>query len=135
VITETAAGKRKECVVYGDDYDTRDGSCVRDYIHVEDLASAHTLAVDYLLSGRNEASYEVFNLGIGEGVTVIEAIEAFEKTSGQKLNYRIGPRRPGDIVSIYSNYEKAKNRLGWEPKYGIEDIMKTAWTWEKNRLY
>lgn len=135
VITETAAGKRDHCVVYGNDYPTRDGSCIRDYIHVEDLASAHTQAVSYLLSGRNEESYEVFNLGIGEGVTVLEAIEAFEKVSGQKLNYTIGPRRPGDIVAIYSNYEKARDRLGWMPKYGIEDIMRSAWAWENNRPF
>jgi UDP-glucose 4-epimerase len=135
VITETAAGKRSECVVFGDDYNTRDGSCVRDYIHVEDLASAHTRAVDYLLSGKNKDSYEVFNLGIGDGVTVLEAITAFEEVSGEKLNYRIGQRRDGDVVSIYSNYEKAKNRLGWEPKYDIKDIMRTAWHWENNRPF
>lgn len=135
VITETASGKRESCTVYGNDYDTRDGSCVRDYIHVEDLASAHTLAVDYLLTGQNKSSYEVFNLGIGDGVTVLEAIKAFEKVSGEKLNYIIGPRRPGDVIAIYSNYEKAKSRLGWSPKYGIDDILKTAWTWEMNRPY
>ena len=135
VITETAAGKRKECVVFGDDYDTRDGSCIRDYIHVEDLARAHTHAVEYLLSEKNQESYEVFNLGIGDGVTVLEAIRAFEEISKQKLNYRIGPRRPGDIISIYSNYDKAKSHLGWEPKYDIKDIMKTAWNWENNRPF
>jgi len=135
VITETAAGKRKECVVFGDDYNTRDGSCIRDYIHVEDLASAHTSAVKYLLENRNNKSYEVFNLGIGDGVTVLEAIKAFEEVSNQKLNYRIGPRRPGDVIAIYSNYDKAKRLLGWEPTHGIKEIMNTAWHWENNRPF
>ncbi len=135
VITETAAGKRKECVVFGNDYDTRDGSCVRDYIHVEDLASAHTCAVDYLLEEKNADSYEVFNLGIGDGVTVLEAIKAFEEVSGIQLNYRIGPRRSGDVIAIYSNYERAKKYLGWKPKFGIKEIMQSAWHWENNRPF
>lgn len=135
VITETAAGKRKKCVVFGDDYDTRDGSCIRDYIHVEDLAAAHTCALDYLLQNKNEDNYEVYNLGIGDGVTVLEAINAFEKVTGKKLNYEIGPRRPGDVIAIYSNYDRANTRLGWQPKYGIEEIMRTAWMWEQNRPY
>lgn len=135
VITETAAGKREKCMVFGDDYDTRDGSCVRDYIHIEDLATAHTKAVDYLIQRNNTSSYEVFNLGIGQGITVLEAIRAFEKISGLKLSYEIGPRRPGDVVAIYSNYTKAHQLLGWTPQYGIEDIMKTAWHWEQHRPY
>ena len=135
VITETAAGKRKECVVFGDDYDTRDGSCVRDYIHIEDLAAAHTCAVQYQLNQKTRDPYAVFNLGIGDGVTVLEAIKAFEEISNQKLNYRIGPRRSGDVIAIYSNYEKAKAVLGWEPKYGIKEIMNTAWQWENNRPF
>ncbi len=133
VITETAAGKRSECMVFGDDYDTRDGSCVRDYIHVLDLADAHTKAVEYLLTGQQEHSYEVFNLGIGEGVTVLEAIKAFEKVSDIKLNFRIGPRRPGDVISIYANNDRAFQRLQWRPRYTIEDIMQTAWLWEQRR--
>ncbi len=135
IITETAAGKREKCMVFGDDYDTRDGSCVRDYIHIQDLAAAHTKAVDYLIAKKNDDKYEVYNLGIGQGVTVIEAIKAFEKVSGKKLNYEIGPRRPGDVIAIYSNYEKAKKRLGWEPEYGIEDIMRSSWEWELHRPY
>lgn len=135
VITETAIGKRDKCVVYGDDYDTRDGSCVRDYIHVEDLANAHTKATEYLLAKKNQSSYEVFNLGIGEGVTVIEAVKAFEKVSGQSLNYELGPRRAGDIVAVYSNYDKAKTLLDWEPKYDIDDIMRSAWKWEQRKSY
>jgi UDP-glucose 4-epimerase len=134
VITETAMGKRDEMHVFGDDYDTRDGSCIRDYIHVMDLARAHTLALDYLVENRQTHNCEVFNLGIGAGVSVLEAIAAFEKTTGQSLNYHIGPRRAGDVVAIYANYDKAAKQLGWQPQYGIDDIMSTAWAWEKKRL-
>jgi UDP-glucose 4-epimerase len=133
VVTETAIGKRGEVVVFGDDYPTRDGSCIRDYIHVMDLARAHTLAMKFVIEGKNTDNYEVFNLGIGEGVTVLEAINAFEKVNKIKLNYRIGPRRPGDVVAIYANNDKAKNLLGWEASRSIEDIMRTAWIWEKKR--
>lgn len=133
VITETAIGRRNKMKVFGNDYPTRDGSNVRDYIHVMDLARAHTLALDYLLKHKNEENLEVYNLGIGEGVTVLEAIQAFEKTTGEKLNYEIGPRRPGDVVAIYSDYQLAAERLGWKPQYGIEDIMRTAWAWEQKR--
>ena len=133
VITETAAGKRPEMTVFGDDYDTRDGSCVRDYIHVMDLANAHTRCLQYLLEGRNASNCEVFNVGIGEGVTVLEAVHAFEKVTGKKLNYRIGERRAGDVVAIYSTIEKARKQLGWKPRRNIEDIMRTAWAWEKVR--
>ncbi|MEZ5059837.1 MAG: UDP-glucose 4-epimerase GalE [Saprospiraceae bacterium] len=133
VITETAIGKRKSMTVFGDDYPTRDGSCIRDYIHVMDLANAHTKALQYLLEKKNESIVETYNLGIGEGATVLEAIHAFEKVSGQKLNYELGARRPGDVIAIYSNYEAAKNNLGWSPKYGMEEIMESAWKWEKER--
>ena len=133
VITETAIGKRKEMIVFGADYNTRDGSCVRDYIHVMDLANAHTLALEYLLEGREQVNLERFNLGIGEGVTVLEAIYAFEKVTGEKLNYRIGDRRPGDVVSIYANLDKAARDLHWQPTRDINDIMSTAWAWEKAR--
>lgn len=135
VITETAAGKRDKCIVFGDDYDTRDGSCIRDYIHVEDLADAHVNSVDYALGSKDSCIYDVYNLGIGNGVSVLEAIKAFEKVSGVSLNYEIGPRRPGDVIAIYSNYEKARTNLGWHPQYNIEEIMKTAWEWEQNRPY
>jgi len=133
VITETAIGLRKEMTVFGDDYPTRDGSCVRDYIHVMDLANAHTKALQYLMEGRNDAACEVFNLGIGEGVTVLEAIRAFEKVAGAALNYRIGPRRPGDVVAVYADKTRAVKRLGWAPGRDIEDIMRTAWDWEQKR--
>ncbi|MEM6965302.1 MAG: UDP-glucose 4-epimerase GalE [Bacteroidota bacterium] len=134
VITETAIGKRKSITVFGNDYDTRDGSCVRDYIHVMDLANAHTKALQYLLKKKsNKNNCEAFNLGIGEGATVLEVIQAFEKVSGIALNYKIGPRRKGDVIAIYSNYKKAKSKLKWKPTRNIEDIMRTAWAWEQKR--
>lgn len=133
VITETAIGKRESFTVFGSDYPTRDGTCIRDYIHVCDLANAHTLALKYVLEGKQTTSVEIFNLGIGEGLTVMEVIQAFEKVSGLKLNYHMGGRRPGDVSAIFANYEKAKQMLGWQPGMGVEDIMKTAWEWEKFR--
>ncbi len=129
IITETAIGKRNKITVFGDDYDTRDGSCIRDYIHVMDLANAHTKSLQFV-ENKELSSAEVFNVGIGEGVSVLEAINAFLKATNQSLNYEIGPRRAGDVIAIYANYEKAKTLLGWQPKYNIEDIMKTAWEWE-----
>ncbi|HQX96774.1 MAG TPA: GDP-mannose 4,6-dehydratase, partial [Chitinophagaceae bacterium] len=105
--------------------------CIRDYIHVCDLANAHTLALKYLEEGRNNSLSEIFNLGSGNGVTVLEAIHAFEKVSGVKLNYETGPRRAGDVEAIYANNDLAKNTLSWKPKYSLEDIMSTAWKWEQ----
>jgi UDP-glucose 4-epimerase len=133
VITETAIGKRKGMTVFGTDYPTRDGSCIRDYIHVVDLSHAHTLALKYIFEGKQEVSAEVFNVGIGNGLTVLEIIASFEKVTGQKLSYELGPRRPGDVMAIYSDYSKAKKELGWQPKYDVNDIMKTAWAWEMVR--
>lgn len=130
VITQTAIGKIPQMTVFGTDYDTRDGSCVRDYIHVMDIANAHTRALQYLMAGKNESKCEVFNLGTGNGVTVLEAIRAFEKVSGQKLNYTTGPRRPGDVIAIYANNEHARTALGWDPQYGIDEMMRTAWEWQ-----
>jgi len=132
VITQTAIGKLPQMQVMGADYPTRDGSCIRDYIHVMDIAHAHTLALQYLMEHRNSSNYEIFNLGTGRGVSVLEAIQAFEKVNGVKLNYTIGPRRPGDVVAIYADNKKAREKLGWEPKYTIEDMMRTAWQWEQN---
>jgi UDP-glucose 4-epimerase len=129
-ITQTAIGKLPKMMVFGDDYPTRDGSCVRDYIHVSDISHAHTLAIKYLQEGKNESGCEVFNLGTGNGVTVLEAIRAFEKVSGVKLNYEVGPRRAGDIVAIYANNDKAKTQLGWDPSRPLEEMMSTAWKWE-----
>ena len=133
VITETAIGKREEMMVYGNDYDTRDGSCVRDYIHIMDLARAHTLAMDYLLGNRNESPYEVYNLGIGEGVTVLEAIHAFENATGEKVNYKIGPRRPGDVPAIYADHQGITSLMNWKPEHDINSIMTSAWQWELKR--
>ncbi len=131
VITQTAIGKRKEMTVFGSDYDTRDGSCVRDYIHVSDIASAHTRALQYIIDDRNKSNCEIFNLGTGNGVTVLELIKAFEKVSGQKLNYKVGPRRPGDVVEVYANNNKAKTLLGWETIHDLDAMMDTAWRWEQ----
>lgn len=130
-ITQTAIGKLPQMTVFGNDYPTRDGSCVRDFIHVCDLAHAHTLAIDYLMEKRNLTRCEVFNLGTGNGVTVLEAINMFEKVSGQKLNYKIGPRRMGDVVATYANNDKAKTLLGWNPEFNLEQMMQTAWEWEQ----
>ena len=130
VITQTAIGKIPKMTVFGTNYDTRDGSCVRDYIHVMDIANAHTKALQYLLEHRNASNCEIFNLGTGNGVTVLEAIKAFEKISGIKLNYTTGPRREGDVIAIYANNSKAKEKLHWSPETGIEDSMRTAWQWE-----
>lgn len=130
-ITQTAIGNLPKLIVHGADYDTRDGSCIRDYIHVSDIAHAHTLAIQYLEQEKNNGLCEVFNLGTGEGVTVLEAIKTFEKVSGIKLNYEIGPRRPGDVVAIYANNDLAKKLLGWHPQFNLDDMLKTAWLWEQ----
>jgi UDP-glucose 4-epimerase len=130
-ITQTAAGKLPKMTVFGDNYPTRDGSCVRDFIHVSDIAHAHTLAIKYLEEGRNTNDIEIFNLGTGNGVTVLEAIKSFEKVSGLKLNYEVGPRRSGDIIAIYANNDKAKKLLGWTSDYSLDEMMATAWKWEQ----
>jgi UDP-glucose 4-epimerase len=129
-ITQTAIGKLPKMKVFGNDYDTRDGSCIRDYIHVCDIAHAHTLAIQYLENAKNEGPCDIFNLGTGLGVTVLEAIQTFEEVSGVKLNYEIAPRRSGDVIAIYANNDKAVTKLGWNIKYGIKEMMKTAWEWE-----
>lgn len=129
-ITQTAIGKLPKMTVHGNDYPTRDGSCVRDYIHVCDIAHAHTLAIKYLEEEKNTSDCEVFNLGTGNGVTVLETIQAFEKVSGVKLNYEIGPRRAGDVVAIYANNDKARTKLGWNPNRPLEEMLQTAWEWE-----
>ncbi|HLO82057.1 MAG TPA: UDP-glucose 4-epimerase GalE [Chitinophagaceae bacterium] len=131
VITQTAIGRIPQMQVFGNDYPTRDGSCIRDFIHICDLAHAHTLALQFLIDQKAENNCEVFNLGTGNGISVLEAINAFEKVSGVKLNYVIGPRRPGDVIAIYANKDKAEKVLGWIPEYSLEDIMRTAWLWEQ----
>src|SRR5699024_4150135 len=102
-----------------------------DYIHVMVIAEAHTRALQYLMEGNNDTGCEIFNLGTGNGVTALEAIKAFEKVSGVKINYETGPRRPGDVEAIYANNEHARKELGWNPQYGIEEMMRTAWEWEQ----
>jgi UDP-glucose 4-epimerase len=129
-ITQTAIGKLPKMLVYGNDYDTRDGSCIRDYIHVCDIAHAHTLAIQYLAEKKNKTNCDVFNLGTGDGVTVLEAIHMFEQVSNVKLNYEIGPRRAGDVIAIYANNDLAVTALGWKIKYSLKDMMQTAWAWE-----
>ena len=130
-ITGTSIGKFKEMTVFGSDYDTRDGTCIRDYIHVMDIANAHTKALQYTLAGENASNCDVFNLGTGNGVTVLELIKAFEKVSGEKLNYVIGDRRPGDVVEVYANNAKARALLDWDIKYNLDQMMDTAWRWEQ----
>ncbi|MCB9045402.1 MAG: UDP-glucose 4-epimerase GalE [Chitinophagales bacterium] len=131
VITQTAIGKRPEMQVFGTDYDTRDGSCVRDYIHVSDIAHAHTKALQYMIEERNTKQCDVFNLGTGNGVTVLELIKAFEKVSGEKLNYKLGPRRAGDVVAVYADNYKAQALLDWDTKFDLDQMMDTAWRWEQ----
>ncbi len=127
-LSKTLNGLQKEFVIHGDDYPTRDGSCLRDYIHVMDIAEAHVLALDYILSIEAGKS-EVFNLGLGEGVSVREAVKAFEQAANKSLNVRIGPRRAGDVIAVYADNQKAKKILNWQPKYTLDDMMQSAWQW------
>lgn len=130
IITQTAVGKNK-LTVFGNDYSTRDGSCIRDYVHVSDIADAHLRALEYLTAQKNTKPVSLFNLGTGKGVSVLEAIQAFETVSGQKLNYAIGARRSGDVEAIYANNELAKTQLNWQLKYNLEDMMRSAWKWQQ----
>lgn len=130
-ITQTAIGKRQQLSVFGSDYPTKDGTCVRDYIHVVDIADAHVVALQRLLDNKNNSNFEVFNLGTGKGSTVLEVIQAFETVSKQKLNYIIVERRAGDVVSAYADTSKANSVLGWTAQYNLEDAMQSAWNWEK----
>lgn len=130
-ITQTAIGLRDELLVYGDDYPTTDGTCIRDYIHVVDLAKAHVAALERLLDKKNSKKVETFNLGTGVGSSVLEVIHAFEKISGKKLNYKIVNRRAGDITSAYANTDKANELLGWKTQLTLEQAMESAWKWEQ----
>ncbi len=130
-ITQTAIGEREVLTVNGNDYDTPDGTNIRDYIHVVDLAKAHLSALDRVLSRKSSEKAEVFNLGTGKGNSVMEVIKSFEKVSNEKLNYRIGPRREGDVVSIFSNTKKANEVLGWKAERDIDNMMLTSWNWQK----
>jgi len=130
-ITQTAAGLRDELTVFGSDYPTRDGTCVRDYLHIVDLARAHVAALAWL-EGDVPPSIEVFNLGMGSGVSVLEAIRAFERVSGVALSYRIGARRPGDAAEVYADASKAERVLGWRARLGVDEAMRDAWRWQQN---
>ena len=130
-ITQTGAGLRKELSVYGNDYPTVDGTCVRDYIHVVDLAKAHVIAMQRLVNKTNTDKLEIFNLGTGTGSSVLEVITAFEKASGQKLPYKIVDRREGDVTEAYANTDKANNVLGWKTQLSLDEAIASAWKWEQ----
>lgn len=130
-ITQTAMGMRDQLSVFGGDYDTPDGTCVRDYIHVVDLAKAHVIALQRLLHNKNATNFEVFNLGTGKGSSVLEAINSFEKVSGEKLKYQIVDRREGDITAAYAETSKANDVLGWKTELTLDDAMSSAWKWEQ----
>ena len=130
IITEVAIGKRESITIFGDDYNTPDGTCIRDYIHVVDLAKSHVKAMDFLI---NNTGKHAFNVGTGIGVSVLDAIKAFEKTNNLKINYSIGTRRSGDIEKIYANGSLVKTKLSWEPIESLEQAMKSAWEWEKKK--
>ncbi|MCL2301844.1 MAG: UDP-glucose 4-epimerase GalE [Lentimicrobiaceae bacterium] len=132
IITQVGIGKMKQMTVFGTDYDTRDGSCIRDYVHVSDIADAHVKALEFILEKRNAENCEVLNLGSGSGVSVLEMIRAFEEITGVKLNYVLGERRPGDIPAIYSDSARAEQLLRWNCKYGLRDMVESAWKWERN---
>lgn len=131
VVTQFASGWVDDLIVHGNDYETRDGTAIRDYIHVSDIARAHVLAIEYLDKLNELSFYDVFNLGSGNGVTVLEVIEAFERQAGIKLDYKIGPRRAGDVEKIYANNSKAVSVLNWLPQYSIDQAMSSAWRWQQ----
>jgi len=141
-LTQTAAGIRKQLTVFGDDYDTRDGSCIRDFIHVMDLAEAHVKAIERLFDVDRDRdkemetpdanNFEVFNVGTGNGYTVLELIDKFEEINGVKVNYKIGPRRDGDIVRIWADTTKSYNVLGWQAKRGLDEMVRDSWAWQQN---
>ena len=131
-ITQTAAGVRECLSIFGNDYDTPDGTCIRDYIDVVDLAAAHVAAIGRLVEGRNKKDYEVFNVGTGRGVSVMELVEAFERVNGLKLNYRIVGRRSGDVESVWADTALANEELGWKAVRSLDETLAAAWAWEKH---
>lgn len=131
-ITQTGAGIRKELSVYGNDYPTSDGTCIRDYIHVVDLAKAHVIALERLINGKNKHNYETFNVGTGTGSTVLEVIHSFEKVSGKPLPYKFAPRREGDVIQAFADTTKANDELGWKAQSSLDDAMTSAWKWEQH---
>tara|TARA_R110002073_G_scaffold336450_1_gene533545 strand:+ start:1400 stop:2425 length:1026 start_codon:yes stop_codon:yes gene_type:complete len=131
-ITQTAIGLREQLSIFGNDYPTHDGTCIRDYIHVVDLAKAHVVALQRLLQGKNTSNYETFNVGTGKGSSVLDVVTSFERVSGQKLKYKIANRRLGDVIEAYANTEKANNTLGWKALSSLDDALASAWKWEQN---
>lgn len=130
-ITQTAIGLREQLSVFGDDYPTPDGSCIRDYIHVMDLAEAHVVALQRLLEKKNSEAFEVYNIGTGTGSSVFEVIKTFEKVSGKPLNYQVTNRRPGDVAAVYADTTRSQQVLGWKPRFSMEDALASAWEWEQ----
>ena len=133
-ITQTAAKIQEELLIFGGDYDTDDGTCVRDYIHISDIAEAHVMALDYSMKKEAKGNHEVFNLGSGKGLSVLQLVQEFEDLNGIKLNYRIAERRKGDVEAIFADNQKARNILGWNPKYTSADMMTSAWKWQQNLM-
>lgn len=131
IITQTAVGKNS-LTVFGNDYPTADGYCIRDYIHVTDIADAHIRALNYIISNKNKKNLSLFNLGTGKGVSVMEVIQSFEKVAEKKLKYTLGKRREGDVIAVYADNTLAKKELGWLPKYNLDDMMLSAWKWQQN---
>lgn len=131
IITQTAVNKNS-LTVFGNDYPTRDGYCIRDYIHVSDIADAHIKAMNYLINNKNKKNLSLFNLGTGNGVSVMEVIRSFEKVSGVKLKYTVGARREGDVVAVYANNDLAKRELNWCPEFSLDDMMLSAWKWQQH---
>ncbi|MGE9291310.1 MAG: UDP-glucose 4-epimerase GalE [Puniceicoccales bacterium] len=130
-ITQTGAGLREKIQIFGDDYNTPDGTCIRDYIHVVDLAKAHVIATERILQGTSPDLYEYFNLGTGKGSSVKEIVDTFEKVSGKELPKVMAPRRPGDVEAVYANTQRANEVLGWKSELGLEEMISSAWAWEK----
>ncbi|MDC3110320.1 UDP-glucose 4-epimerase GalE [Flavobacteriales bacterium] len=131
-LTQTAIGKRDQLIVFGDDYNTTDGTCIRDYIHIEDLADVHVSCLEYLIQKKNKKNYEFYNVGTGEGLSVLELINLFEKVNNVKVNYKIGKRRKGDVIIAFADVSKIKQNIGWVCKHSVEDALKSSWCWEKN---
>lgn len=131
LIMQTASGLREQLSVFGNDYPTRDGTCIRDYIHVVDLAKAHVVAMERILESKQDTNYEIFNLGTGKGSTVLEVVNSFERVSGQKLKYEIVNRRPGDVTEAFADTKRANEILGWQAESSLDDAMRSAWDWEK----
>lgn len=131
-VTQTAYGIREQLSVFGDDYNTPDGTCIRDYINVVDLAKAHIVAIERLIKNQNKTNYEFFNIGTGKGSSVLEIVKSFEKANSLKLNYKIVGRRPGDVEKVWADTTLANNELGWKAEIGLEETLASAWKWEKN---